>query len=173
MRCTTWRGRDLSSRPMGLFVLVRTLLPSWPTVGGRERPTSIPASSSSVTSATTHGSSLGGGRSPNRGGRKADPMNVVLLSMQDERDQRRAEYQMREEAMKVEREERAADRMMMMDMVKGIALAYFKVDKSKKRRKRKKRHEERKRRKRLGCDSRLSSSSSSSDDDDSSISSRS
>ena len=52
--------------------------------GRDERPASIPASSSSVTSSTTRGSSLGGGRIPSRGGRKADAMSVVLLSMQDE-----------------------------------------------------------------------------------------
>ena len=87
------------------------------------------------------------------------------------------EYQTREEAMKVEREERAADRLLMMDMVKGIASAYFKVDRSKKRckrKKRKKRREDRKRRKRLNCDSDHSNSSSSSNSSscgDSSVSS--
>ena len=113
-------------------------------------------------------------RRGHRGGRKPDPLSLMLLHMKDEGANRALEREDRRIEREVRAAERAADRRAMIEMVGSIAGRDF-SDKKKRKRKKRKRSNRKRRRRRLGItdsdspssSSKSSTDTSSSDSDDS------
>ena len=113
------------------------------------------------------GSSSPRDRGSNRGGgKKPDPMSLMMMQMREDRLVRAEDKEIR----RLEQNERVEDRRVMVELIGTIAGRYFgekskKEAKAKKRKKRRKR--KRKRSKRLGVQQSSSGSNSSSSSDSS------